>query len=46
MQLRCHTIPIDLMHNEIKIEQKAKIQTKRQVTLVKCTGACLDPKLG
>jgi hypothetical protein len=32
------------MHNQI--EHKATIQNKRQGALVKCTGACFDPKLG
>jgi hypothetical protein len=41
MQLDCHPIPIGLMHNQVK--HKVKLQKKRR-ELVKCTGACLDPK--
>jgi hypothetical protein len=44
MQLRHHTTPVNLMHNQL--EHKAKIQNKSQGALVKCTGAYLDPKIG
>jgi hypothetical protein len=41
MQLDCHPIPIDLMHNQVKHNVKHQ---KKTSALIKCTGICLDPK--
>jgi hypothetical protein len=43
VQLRCHTTPINLMHNQLKHKKRFKLKIRR---MVKCTGAYLDSKLG